>query len=50
MMDVGDVDSNTVSIGVSYFPMPEVELAANYFDQGGDIEADGILLGAAVRF
>lgn len=50
MTDLGDVDSNTVSVGVSYFPMPEVEFAASYFDQGGDIDADGIMLGAAVRF
>ncbi|MAY39732.1 MULTISPECIES: putative porin [Spongiibacter] len=50
ILDVDVYDTNTLSIGVSYFPMPEVELEINYFDQGGDDEADGILLGAAVRF
>lgn len=50
MMDVGEYDSNTVSVGVSYFPMPELELTADYFDAGGDVEADGFMLGAAVRF
>ncbi len=50
LTEVGDYNTDTVSLDVSYFPQPNVELMAAYFDQGGDVDADGIIFGAAVRF
>ena len=50
LTEVGDYNTDTVSLDVSYFPQPNVELMAAYFDQGGDVDADGIMFGAAVRF
>ena len=50
LTEVGDYNTDTVTLDVSYFPQPNVELMAAYFDQGGDVDADGILFGASVRF
>ncbi|MDF1690727.1 MAG: putative porin [Zhongshania sp.] len=53
--DVGDASSDTISIDASFFPNPQIELYASIFDSSieennNDADADGILLGAAVRF
>ncbi|WP_158249967.1 putative porin [Zhongshania marina] len=54
--DVGDVSSDAISLDASFFPSPQVELYASIFDEsteingGGDVDSDGILIGAAVRF
>jgi hypothetical protein len=53
--DVGDVSSDVISLDASFFPSEQVELYASIFDgstetNGGDIDSDGILIGAAVRF
>lgn len=48
--DIGDFDSTNASIGVNYFPMENLQIEASWFDQGGDSETDGFLIGAALRF
>ena len=48
--DIGDFSSDTISLDASFFPAPEVEVAFSYFDEGGDADGNGILLGAAFRF
>ena len=54
--DVGDVSSDVISLDASFFPSEQVELYASIFDEsteingGGDVDSDGILIGAAVRF
>ena len=54
--DVGDFSSDTISLDASFFPSPQVEIYASIFDEsteingGGDVDSDGILIGAAVRF
>ena len=53
--DVGDVSSDVISIDASFFANEQVELFASIFDgstetNAGDIDSDGILIGAAVRF
>lgn len=48
--ELDDFNTDTVSLGVSYFPQPNIELTAGYFDQGGDEDIDGMLVGASVRF
>lgn len=50
LTEVGDDNTDTVTLDVSYFPQPNIELMAAYFDQGGDEDIDGIMFGAAVRF
>lgn len=53
--DVGDTSSDTVSVDASFFPSEQFELSASIFDSSTefnntDIDSDGIMFGAAVRF
>lgn len=48
--ELDDFNSDTLTLAVSYFPQPNVELTAGYFDQGGDEDADGVMIGADLRF
>ena len=54
--DVGDTSSDGISLDASFFPSEQVEIYASIFDEsvefdgGGDIDSDGVLIGAAVRF
>ncbi|WP_269618194.1 putative porin [Zhongshania sp. BJYM1] len=55
VLDVGDTSSDTISIEASFFPTEQVEVFAMIFDgsienNNVDVDSDGILLGAAVRF
>ena len=53
--EIGDIETDSFTLEGSYFPMPELELAAWYFndntDDGNvDFESDGFMFGAAFRF
>jgi hypothetical protein len=48
--EAGDLDTNTITADISYFPAPNIQLSASWFDQGGDLDRDGILLGVSARF
>lgn len=53
--EIGDIETDSFALEGSYFPMPELELAAWYFndstDDGAlDVESDGFMFGAAFRF
>ena len=55
IVDVGDATSDTISVNASFFPSEQIELVASIFDTSTevnnvDIDSDGILFGAAVRF
>jgi hypothetical protein len=53
--DVGDVTRDTVGIDASFFPSEQVELTLSIFDSSTefnniDVDEDGIMFGAAMRF
>ncbi len=50
LTEIGDYNDNTISLSASYFPQDNIELLVSYFDQGGDVDVDGILFGASARF
>ena len=48
--EVGDIDSDTVTLDLSYFPQANLQLVAAYFDQDAVLETEGVLIGASLRF
>lgn len=56
MIDIDEYEEDTVTLDVTYFVAPNIELAFSYFDSsadvdgGGSIDADGFLIGIAGRF
>lgn len=50
LIDLDNSDTNTISVGGSFFPEENIELTAAYFDQGGDLDSNGIEFSAGLRF
>lgn len=56
MVDIDDYEEDTVTLDVTYFVAPNVQLAFSYFDSsadlpgGGSADSDGFLIGVAGRF
>lgn len=50
VLDVGDYSSDQIGVSANFFPNEQVELFAMIFDDGGDADGNGLLIGGAVRF
>lgn len=48
--EVDNVDSDTITLDLSYFPQPNVQLFAAYYDQDAIVETEGVMIGASLRF